>query len=205
MKRLRNDDNNGIDSLERQLLGAELEYGFKRFCSNNRGSVILSLDYEQNQEVVAFTSNGDCLREKTADSESCSSMVYYDTQLFLPPFFRINVSAPILGSLGPDDAQSSTSDSSCCCCHTSDDDDVEGGGGRENDKDHTSSSSLYSSASNQSIFNYLSQASDDDLGLPPVICIYDTSIDGLCQNQSNLKEKHVETLDLDLDVADDYW
>lgn len=202
LKRGRGSDGNDAD----QKLYCELSddgqtYGFsKRSCSSsNRVEDFIGFD---DKEAMIFTSQlpdfYESLIEETADSESFTSGVYYDSENFSPPFCRDNSTSknnmPV-----PDDAQSSTSDS-CCCCDSCDYDD-------EDEDDDSGESKLSSSSSTsicvpaKSFINYLFEASDDDLGLPPALCTYDD----MYQNQSNAHLQAVDLdlgLDLDLEVGD---
>ncbi|GLJ52745.1 hypothetical protein SUGI_1123130 [Cryptomeria japonica] len=128
------------DGVYSQRFNAGVENGYKRHCSiKNSVAEFVELDYEEEEDDdMIFTCyqpylNG-VLREETADSETCSSKVYYDSDNFSPPFCRSNsaAAASVLRLPVPEDAQSSTSDSCCCCCcDTSDEDDDEEGDDNE--------------------------------------------------------------------------
>lgn len=198
--------------------GFEIGVGvYKRHCSSSGFSELWRFDeqdFEQGEdkEDLVFACNEPqvfgVLREETADSESSSSKVYYNSEDFSPPFCRSSSSAYFLRFPVPDDAQSSTSDSCCCCCCDSSDDeeDYDDDEGNEGESSSSSSSSVSSSSlpgsdSTQNFISYLYEASDDDLGLPPALCTsFDDCKNDVRQIQSKVLEKHVQGLDLDLDV-----
>jgi hypothetical protein len=162
-----------------------------RFSSRSRSSSNNSVDefigFDDEEDMVFTFHQPDfygSLREETADSESFTSKVYYDSENFSPPFCRDNSTSTTKMSV-PDDAQSSTSDSCCCCCDSCDyDDEYEDD---DSDEDELSSSASTSApAPAQSFINYLFEASDDDLGLIPVHCRYDLLVSGLSPKVSHM-------------------
>lgn len=205
LKRGRGSDGNDADQkLYCELSDDEQTDEFsKRSCSSsNRVEDFIGFDDE---EAMIFTSQrpdfyGSPI-EETADSESFTSRVYYDSENFSPPFCRDNSTSKNKMPV-PDDAQSSTSDSCCCCCDSCDyDDEYEDDDSGESELSSSSSTSI--SAPAQSFINYLFEASDDDLGLPPALCTYND----MYQNQSNVHLQAVDLdlgldLDLDLEVVD---
>jgi hypothetical protein len=197
-------DSDGTDTDQKLYCESSDEGRTYRFSKRSRSSSSNSVEefmgFDDEEDMVFTSQQPDfygSLREETADSESFTSKVYYDSENFSPPFCRDNSTSTTKMPV-PDDAQSSTSDSCCCCCDSCDyDDEYE-----DDDSDEGElSSSASTSAPAQSFINYLFEASDDDLGLPPVHCRYDD----MYQNQSNAHLHAVDLdlgLDLDLDVED---
>eukprot|EP01018_Ginkgo_biloba_P031187 Gb_39415 [translate_table: standard] len=123
----------------------------------------------------------EALREEIADSEVCSSEAYYD---FSPPFGR-NLTHQGKSVPLPDDAQSSTTD-------TDTDSEFD-----TSDEDYSSEDESEGESSPEGNYiSYLLEASDDDLGLPP-LCSDDNIA---LEIQHNFLQENVGNLDLDLDL-----
>eukprot|EP01018_Ginkgo_biloba_P031188 Gb_39416 [translate_table: standard] len=161
------------------MLGAVV--GFEERCEGDTD------DGEDTTDLFTCQSHlNEALREEIADSEVFSSKAYYDLEDFSSPFCR-NLTPQWQSVPLPEDAQSSTTD-------TDTDSDFD-----TSDQDYSSENESEGESSPEG--NYISdllEASDDDLGLPP-LCSYDNNA---LEIQHSLLQANVGNLDLDLDLPE---